>query len=86
MTYLSTLKTHLRSTASLRVKLMTTRTFRPLKAVLGGDMPNLDGYGDRNVWGELIDSALDSVELPENLKLLLFFENCLDMNPKPFLF
>ena len=59
---------------------------RPLKAVLGDDVPSLDGGEERNVWGELIDSAPNPDELPEDSKLLLFFENYPNMNPKPFLF
>ena len=46
---------------------------RPLKAILGGDVPSLDGCGDRNVWGELTDSAVEPNDLPEDSKLLLFF-------------
>ena len=59
---------------------------RPLKAVLGGDVPSLDGCRDRIVWGELTDSAPNPDELPEDSELLLFFEDCPNMNPKPFLF
>ena len=59
---------------------------RPLEAILGGDMPSLDGCGDQNIWGELIDFAPDPDELPEDSELLLFFEDCPDMNPKPFFF
>ena len=59
---------------------------RPLKVVLGGDVLSLDGCGDRNVWGELIDFAPNPNKLPKDLKLLLFFEDCPDMNPKPFIF
>ena len=46
-----------------------------LEAVPSSDVPSLDGYGDRNVWGELINSALDPNELPEDSELLLFLKD-----------
>ena len=59
---------------------------RPLGAILGGDVPSLDSSEDQNVWGELTDSAPDPDELLKDSELLLFFEDCPDMNPKSFIF
>ena len=59
---------------------------RPQEVVPDEDVPNLDGCGDRNAWGELTDSVPDPDEFPEDSELLLFLEDCPDMNPKPFLF
>ena len=87
MACLSILKAHLKSVTRPRIRLTTTADVaRPLKIVLGSDVSSLNGCRVRNIWGELIDSAPDPDELPEDSKLLLFFEDCLDMNPKPFLF
>ena len=58
----------------------------PLKVELGGDVPNLDGYGNLKIWGELIDSTLDLDECFEDYELLLFFEDCPNRNPKLFFF
>ena len=57
----------------------------PLRPELGGDVPNLDGGGGQIGWGELIDFVPNLEELLEDSELLLFLEDCLDMNPKPFL-
>ena len=57
---------------------------RPPKAVLDEVVPSRDGCGDRKVSGELTDLAPDPDEFPEDSKLLLFFEDCPDVNPKPF--
>ena len=59
---------------------------RPPEAALGGVEPSRDGCGDRNVCSELTNSAPDLDEFPEDLELLLFFEDYTDVNPKPFLF
>ena len=67
----------------MRASLSCSTTSR---AILGEDVPNLDGYEDRKVWGELTDSTSDPDEFFEDSKLLLFLEDCPDMNPKPFFF
>ena len=57
-----------------------------LKVELDGDVPNLDGRGNLKAWGELTDSATDPDECSKDSELLLFFDDCLDRNPKLFLF
>ena len=47
----------------------------PLNVKPSGDVPNLDGCGDRMDCGELIEKVPDLEELPEDLELLLFFDD-----------
>ena len=58
----------------------------PLKAELGDEIPNLDGYGVLKVCGELTESVPDLDELPEDSELRLFLEDYPNTNPNPFLF
>ena len=47
----------------------------PLRVELGGDVPSLNGYKDRLDRGELTDPDPKPEELPDDSKLLLFFDD-----------
>ena len=91
MTSLTALKTYsLRHTVNSWMKLLTMGhlldIILPLKAELGGEIPNLKGCEVLKVWRELIELVSNLDKLSEDSKLRLFLDDCFDTNSNPFLF